>query len=147
MLETIRRHVRERLTQHRENLELWRNGTLTPTEPDPEERRVTVAQLEAAVYELERIPEVPDKRLRFAWMIQGQRPVPEPGDGPPMQMMTYFGVMPAADKAEAESGLQRIADHVLPESAGWRRPLTISLFGADRPWTADEVIAAAPPCV
>lgn len=45
--------IREWLEHSRENLRLWKNGWLEPTEPDPEERRLTVARLEAAIEALE----------------------------------------------------------------------------------------------
>jgi hypothetical protein len=44
--------IREQLAQHEENLRLWRSGYLTPTEPDPEERTITVKQLEAVIWTL-----------------------------------------------------------------------------------------------
>jgi hypothetical protein len=44
--------IRARLAQHEENLCLWRSGYLTPTEPDPEERTITIKQLEAAIWTL-----------------------------------------------------------------------------------------------
>lgn len=45
--------IRDQLSWHRENLRLWENGFLTPTEPDEEERRITVAELKAAIATLE----------------------------------------------------------------------------------------------
>jgi hypothetical protein len=48
----VRLHVMERLVQHTDNLQLWESGYLSPTEPDPEERRLTVERLKAAIYEL-----------------------------------------------------------------------------------------------
>lgn len=52
-MEIIKRHVEERLKQHRYNLALWNNGTLTPTEPDPGERAAVKRELNAAINELE----------------------------------------------------------------------------------------------
>jgi hypothetical protein len=49
--------VKERLAQHRENLRLWENGFLTPTEPDPQERGCVVRELKAAIAELEALKE------------------------------------------------------------------------------------------
>jgi hypothetical protein len=44
--------IREKLAQHEENLRLWRSGYLMPTEPDPEERTITIKQFEAAIWTL-----------------------------------------------------------------------------------------------
>lgn len=54
----LRRHVRERQEQHRENLRLWKEGTLTPTEPDPEERIAVVRELKASLAELAILEEI-----------------------------------------------------------------------------------------
>lgn len=45
--------LRDKLFWHRENLRLWNNGWLTPTEPDEEEQRITIAELKAAIATLE----------------------------------------------------------------------------------------------
>ena len=44
--------ILERLAQHEENLKLWLNGTLTPTEPSEEERVAVMRELKAVIYEL-----------------------------------------------------------------------------------------------
>lgn len=44
-----------RLKQHRENLEMWENGFLAPTEPDPDERAAVKERLRVAIHELEEI--------------------------------------------------------------------------------------------
>ena len=49
----VRIRIAERLQQHYDNLRLWENGFLTPTEPDPEERAAVVRELKAAIAELE----------------------------------------------------------------------------------------------
>jgi hypothetical protein len=51
-LETV---IRERLSQHRENLWLWQTGYLTPTEPDPEERQAVIDRLKVAIEVLETV--------------------------------------------------------------------------------------------
>jgi hypothetical protein len=48
----IIKNLHERLTQHEDNLLLWENGFLTPTEPDENERDAVVRELRAAIYEL-----------------------------------------------------------------------------------------------
>lgn len=48
-------YINERVAQHQENLRLWENGFLTPTEPDPDERRRIKAELHACISELERL--------------------------------------------------------------------------------------------
>ncbi len=45
--------IQEKIEQHRTNLGLWQSGFLTPTEPDDEERRITKAELKAAIFTLE----------------------------------------------------------------------------------------------
>ena len=45
--------IAERLEQHRVNLELWRDGYLSPTEPDEEERDRVRDRLKVAIHELE----------------------------------------------------------------------------------------------
>jgi hypothetical protein len=47
------KQIRERLAQHQENLRLWQDGTLSPTEPDEEERSLTMERLRVAIHELE----------------------------------------------------------------------------------------------
>lgn len=49
--------IRERIAQHRSNLEGWRepDGWLVPTEPDADERARIRAGLRAAIDELERV--------------------------------------------------------------------------------------------
>ncbi len=42
----------ERIKQHTDNLELWNNGTLTPTEPSWEERDCVKRELRACIDEL-----------------------------------------------------------------------------------------------
>lgn len=49
----VRCHIGERLQQHYDNLRLWENGYLAPTEPDEDERRTVVRELKAAIAELE----------------------------------------------------------------------------------------------
>ncbi len=51
------RYVRERLQQHRENLRLWEQGVLTPTEPDADERAAVKRELRACIRELEHLLE------------------------------------------------------------------------------------------
>lgn len=53
----VRRHVDERLKQHRDNLRLWESGYLDPTEPDKIEREAVRRELQASVIELELIEE------------------------------------------------------------------------------------------
>lgn len=43
---------RERIGQHNDNLKLWESGYLNATEPEQEEREITVCQLRAARDEL-----------------------------------------------------------------------------------------------
>lgn len=45
--------VRACLQQHRDNLELWQSGHLTPTEPDPDEREAVMRELKTAIHEPE----------------------------------------------------------------------------------------------
>lgn len=45
--------IGQRRQQHMENLELWNNGTLIPTEPDEMECEAVKRELKAAIYELE----------------------------------------------------------------------------------------------
>lgn len=54
-LESLRETATERLKMHRDNLSLWQTGYLTPTEPDPQERRETMERLKAAAHEDEQI--------------------------------------------------------------------------------------------
>lgn len=49
----VRLRICERLNQHVDNLELWENGALTPTEPDPQERECVIRELKAAIAELD----------------------------------------------------------------------------------------------
>jgi hypothetical protein len=49
----VRIRIGERLNQHLDNLALWENGTLTPTEPDPHERECVIRELKAAIAELD----------------------------------------------------------------------------------------------
>jgi hypothetical protein len=44
----VRIRIGERLNQHLDNLELWENGTLTPTEPE-----CVIRELKAAIAELD----------------------------------------------------------------------------------------------
>lgn len=48
----VRMRIGERLLQHMDNLALWEDGTLTPTEPDEHERECVVRELKAAIAEL-----------------------------------------------------------------------------------------------
>src|ERR1700681_515302 len=43
----------EKLAQHKDNLALWENGFLAPTEPDEQERECTIRELKAAISTLE----------------------------------------------------------------------------------------------
>lgn len=52
-LDLIDLTTRERLKWHRESLEQWKSGLLTPTEPDTEERARVIRGLEGAIHELE----------------------------------------------------------------------------------------------
>jgi len=51
----IDRHVDMMIKQHRDNIELWDTGFLLPTEPEEDERRITMAELKAAIDTLEQI--------------------------------------------------------------------------------------------
>ncbi len=55
--------IRERIAQHRANLEGWRepDGWLVPTEPDSDERERVRARLRTAIAELERVLEQTDQ--------------------------------------------------------------------------------------
>lgn len=44
--------LEERLKQHQDNLKLWENGLLTPTEPDEEERNCVMRELKASIFVL-----------------------------------------------------------------------------------------------
>lgn len=55
LVEKIQDDIMERHNQHAENLELWNNGTLTPTEPDKAEREKVVYGLSVAMYELQKV--------------------------------------------------------------------------------------------
>lgn len=57
MKHLMRNHIDERLKQHRDNLALWSNGFLDPTEPDENERIAVMRELEAAIAELELMDE------------------------------------------------------------------------------------------
>lgn len=52
-LSLVKETIWERLGQHKNNLELWQNGFLGPTEPDSEEREIIKRELKAAITELE----------------------------------------------------------------------------------------------
>lgn len=45
--------IREQLGFHKMNLEQWKSGYLTPTEPDEEERNAVMRELKAAIFTLE----------------------------------------------------------------------------------------------
>lgn len=45
--------IREKISQHKDNLRLWRSGYLRPTEPDEDEVQLTMAGLKGAIYSLE----------------------------------------------------------------------------------------------
>ena len=47
------RQIDERIGYHRDSLNQWRDGTLTPTEPDEDEREKTIEGLKAAISALE----------------------------------------------------------------------------------------------
>ncbi len=51
-VEYILKYANSRLKQHTDNLELWKNGTLTPTEPDEQRREITIEGLNACIFEL-----------------------------------------------------------------------------------------------
>lgn len=51
-IEYILKHANSRLKQHTDNLGLWKNGTLTPTEPDEQQRAITIEGLDACIFEL-----------------------------------------------------------------------------------------------
>lgn len=55
--------VNQRLRQHKENLRLWNEGVLTPTEPDEVERERVKSNLKAAINELEYIASQFDLRI------------------------------------------------------------------------------------
>ncbi len=48
----VMNRARERLVQHEENLRLWGNGFLNPTEPDEQERSCIMRELRAAIAEI-----------------------------------------------------------------------------------------------
>ena len=45
--------ITEKLEQHKDNLRLWKNGYLAPTEPDANEREAIMRELKAAIVTLE----------------------------------------------------------------------------------------------
>ena len=47
------KQIDERIGYHRDSLNQWRDGTLTPTEPDEDEREKTIEGLKAAISALE----------------------------------------------------------------------------------------------
>lgn len=47
--------IRERLTQHRDNLALWKSGALRPTVEDDEEQHAVMHELCVAIAELETV--------------------------------------------------------------------------------------------
>ena len=49
----MKTYIQERLKMHKTTKGLWEDGILTPTEPNPEERKITMLQLEAVIHELE----------------------------------------------------------------------------------------------
>ena len=49
----VRCRIAERLQQHYDNLKLWENGYLNPTEPDEQERECVQRELKACIAELE----------------------------------------------------------------------------------------------
>lgn len=53
----IQGYIDERIKQHTDNLQLWENGFLAPTEPDESERNAVKRELKAAISELEKIKE------------------------------------------------------------------------------------------
>lgn len=57
MKHLMRNHIDDRLKQHRDNLAMWSNGFLDPTEPDENERNAVMRELEAAIAELELMDE------------------------------------------------------------------------------------------
>lgn len=50
-------YIQERLKMHKTTKGLWKDSILTPTEPDPEERKIIMLQLEAVIHELESLYE------------------------------------------------------------------------------------------
>ena len=69
----LNRHIKERLTMHRDNLRLWQNGVLTPTEPDEEERTAVMRGLMGAINELEVLQEFLDSVLPPTAKAEGIR--------------------------------------------------------------------------
>jgi hypothetical protein len=49
--------------QHLDNIRLWENSVLTPTEPDEEERSCVVRELKACVYTISRCQEIVKGKL------------------------------------------------------------------------------------
>lgn len=58
MINQLKSYVTERISQHYENVRLWRSGFLDPTEPDEHERECVIRELEAAIVELEAIERI-----------------------------------------------------------------------------------------
>ena len=50
--ESLSEYLCERVKQHADNLRLWKNGFLIPTEPDEQERDRAKMELEIALCEL-----------------------------------------------------------------------------------------------
>ncbi len=51
-IESIVKQIDERIQQHTDNLRSWKDGTLTPTEPDEEGREMIKRELLACIHEL-----------------------------------------------------------------------------------------------
>lgn len=62
----ILKHIDERLKQHRDNLELWNNGTLTPTAEDEQDIELTKEGLKACIYELSELKDFIQKGAKGA---------------------------------------------------------------------------------
>lgn len=48
----VAQYISERIAQHTDNLHLWENGYLNPTEPDEQERECVMRELKAVISEL-----------------------------------------------------------------------------------------------
>lgn len=76
----IAQYLSEKIAQHTDNLHLWENGYLTPTEPDEQERECVMRELKAVISELTFIRTLlpnkhPEKRTWNGMEIAEQHPV------------------------------------------------------------------------
>ena len=64
LLRLVLKTIQERISQHEDNLRLWENGHLTPTEPDYEERIMVMERLKASIHALAEIEQIIISHLR-----------------------------------------------------------------------------------